>query len=737
VVCGVCGGLVVDVSECDREPIHIPGSIQPFGVLLALSEPDMVVTQISDNASDHLCMPIEAILGHSLSSFMAEAAIDELRRTLREQRWHTDNPLEVVIRGRRFDAIVHRHEGVPILELEPATEPDHGLLAHYPFRAALIRTQHASTLAELADVIVEEMQRITGYDRVLFYRFHEDGSGSVDAEARGRELDPYLGLRYPASDIPAQARRLYQLNWLRLIFDADQKPARLVPPRRPDTGGPLDLTFSVLRSVSPIHLEYMKNMGVRASMSISLVVRGRLWGLITCLHHSAPRRVSYAIRSGCEFLGRLASLQIAAFEDRDRIAARGAVRGIEEALQRVMRAASADDVLAALVAQPAELLGLVNAHGAAVVTETEVLTCGKTPPVGAIRELATWLANRAEPAPFATSSISPLFPSALAFAEVASGLLTFALSRSRLLWFRPEVVQTVHWGGEHGEPAAPGERLRPRNSFALWKQEVRARSDPWATNELDTADELRRRAIEVEVERRLVAEQRAVRVRDDILAVVSHDLRNPLGVIGLQTEMLSTLLESDGNEPARLAVERIARSTARITSLVDGLLDLGRIEAGTFSISRRHVASRDIVSEAVEHASPLAEAKHITLVTEMESAPTLEVDPARVSQVLANLLGNAIKFTPEGGKVEIHAERRDGELSVAVVDSGPGIAPEHVSHLFDRYWKADKAGTGLGLYIARGIVEAHGGRISVDSTSHGAAFTFTLPLEPKRNDKHD
>jgi light-regulated signal transduction histidine kinase (bacteriophytochrome) len=399
-------------------------------------------------------------------------------------------------------------------------------------------------------------------------------------------------------------------------------------------------------------------------------------------------------------------------------------------LHRVMKESSGDDVLTSLVARPTELLRLVDAHGAAVVTETDVMTCGRTPPVGAIRELTTWLDDRAELRPFATSSVSELLPPALAFADVASGLLTFGLPNSRLLWFRPELVQTVRWGGEPTKPVDAGEGLHPRNSFALWKQQVRARARPWTPSELDTADELQRRAIEVEVERRLAIEQRAVRARDDIIAIVSHDLRNPLNIITMQIGML----EMDANEHARSAVDVLGKSARHMTQLIDALLDFARIEAGTFSISPRRVSSRDMIRDAVDQATPLAEAKHIALVTELESSPTIEADPDRVLQVLSNLLGNAIKFTPEGGRVTIHAAHSDGELSVAVADTGPGIAPDDVPHIFDRYWKAKhKAGTGLGLYIAHGIVAAHGGRIWVDSTSRGAAFTFTLPLQPKRN----
>ena len=259
-------------ERCDREPIHIPGTIQPFGVLFALDE-EMKVTQVSENVSDHLSLRVDEALGRPLSEIVDPAGAEEVRSVLREQRWHDANPLSIGACGKRFDGIVHHHEGAAILELEPNPETPEERSIHHPFRAALLRVQRASTLSELAAIITQEMRRTTGFERVMFYRFHEDGSGSVDAEARDAAHEPYLGLHYPASDIPAQARRLYLKNWLRLIFDADQKPARIVPALRPDTGAPLDLSFSVLRSVSPIHIEYMKNMGVRASMSISLIVR--------------------------------------------------------------------------------------------------------------------------------------------------------------------------------------------------------------------------------------------------------------------------------------------------------------------------------------------------------------------------------------------------------------------------------------------------------------------------------
>jgi two-component system, chemotaxis family, sensor kinase Cph1 len=726
---------MIDLNDCDREPIHIPGTIQPFGVLFALDE-EMNVTQVSENVSDHLSLSVDEVLGRPLSESVDPAGAAEVRSVLRERRWHDANPLSIGARGKRFDGIVHHHEGAAILELEPNPETSEERSIHHPFREALLRVQRASTLSELAAIVTEEMRQTTGFERVMFYRFHEDGSGSVDAEAKDAAHEPYLGLHYPASDIPAQARRLYLENWLRLIFDADQKPARIVPSLRPDTGAPLDLSFSVLRSVSPIHIEYMKNMGVRASMSISLIVRNRLWGLISCLHHTGPRRVSHRMRSACEFIGRLASLQIAAFEDRDLLASRASRRATADALHRAMKEASGS-VLAALVAQPRALMDLVDAGGAAVVENGEAVTCGAAPPDDMIRGLARWLEERGDLRPFSSAALGVLFPPARAASEVASGLLTFALPGSRLMWFRPEVIQTVNWGGDPTKPvdAEAGKRLRPRHSFAVWREEVRGRSHPWTPGDLEVADELQRRAAEVDIERRLASEQRAVRAREEMIAVVSHDLGNPLSVVLLEAAHLLAHWPDTADQRVRTlreSVELIRRSATRMKALIEDLLELEKVAARSFPIDLQPVDSRHLLEDGVADAQPLAHAKRISLVLDLNDPPKIDADAHRISQVLSNLLGNAIKFTPEGGAVTLSARPRDGALSVTIADTGPGIASEDLAHIFDRYWRRtgfDGEGTGLGLYIARGIVEAHGGRIWAESSPQGATFVFTLPLE--------
>jgi chemotaxis family two-component system sensor kinase Cph1 len=729
------GPHVVDLTNCEREPIHIPGAIQPHGVLVALREPDLNITQVSENVAHHLQLRADAVLGSPLRLLLAAHSVDLVREALANGRWESVNPLRLEARGKHFDGIIHRHDGALILELEPTSGAAPQESIHHPLRAALMSLQFARTLPELCETVVREVRRLTGFERVLLYRFDKDGHGSVDAEARDASLEPYLGLHYPASDIPQQARALYLRNWLRIIPDARYSPVRIVPSLCPQTGAPLDLSFSVLRSVSPIHLEYLANMGIRASMSVSLIVGGRLWGLISCANHTGPRRIPYEIRSASEVLGRLASLQIAALEAREAAELRASRRATQHVLAEALRGGVG---LESLLNHPGELLTLVSADGAAVVWAEKQQSCGRTPAPEMISALANWLEEQAALVPFATESLPALFPAAVDSKDTASGLLTFALPGTpprRVLWFRSEVPSTVHWGGDPNKPVVtdPSMRIHPRHSFDLWKEEVRLQSRQWIAGDMEAADDLRRNAMEIDLERQVLREQRAVRARDDLVAVVSHDLRNPLGVIQMQANILLRTVGPDDSEFSRrlrTSAEHIQRSVDRMNTLIRDLLDLARLEAGRFTVQCHPQQIGEMIEEALLILRPLADAKRIELQAALSEAQ-VNADRDRIFQVLSNLVGNAIKFTPPGGRVSLRCEARSGEVLVTVADSGPGVPADMLVKVFDRYWQArsgDQEGTGLGLYIAKGIVEAHGGRIWAEARADsGATFTFTLP----------
>jgi chemotaxis family two-component system sensor kinase Cph1 len=729
--------VAVDITNCDREPIHIPGAIQPHGVLLALREPDFIITQASENASTVFATDVSKILGAPLTSLLTADAFVAVREAVNGEHLAEANPLRLAVGGRSCDAILHRFQGVLILEIEPRVTAEPAERIHHPLRRVVSRLQAATSLADLLTAAAQGVRRVTGFERVMIYSFDEDGHGSVDAEAKTEGLDAYLGLHYPASDIPRQARELYLRNPIRSIPDARYTPVPLTPALRPDTGTPLDLSFAALRSVSPVHLEYLANMGIRASMSISLVVRDRLWGLISCAHHSGPHYVPYEVRSDCETVGRMLSLLIGAFADREIAMGRERRRPALDVLAAAMR--SANDALEALLTQPHELFALLRINGAAVVSE-DVQSAGVVPPLNAIRAVSDWLQGAGEPGVFTTDSVSIMAREFTAIKDTCSGVVSFVLPGPvprRFIGFRPEILQTVDWGGNPRKPVEPDvtATLHPRRSFALWREQVRLRSRRWSVLDREAAEELRRVVVEVDLEKQVEREQRAVRARDDLVAVVSHDLKNPLNVIQMQSVMLRNVAAQDADDRSarlRASLDRIQRSVGHMDALIHDLLDLARIEAGRFAVQRQIEPLDEVLAEALIILRPLAEAKGVLLQDEADGGLKVLADRERIFQVLSNVVGNAIKFTPSGGRIALRAHAEHGYARLEVTDTGPGLTQEHASQVFNRYWQAAKTareGTGLGLYISKGIIEAHGGRIWVERPEQGgAAFMFTLPL---------
>lgn len=717
-----------DLRACDLEPIHIPGAIQPHGVLVALDPQSRTVLQISANCAAYFGAAPEVALGRSLEALVGPAA-DALAATANAAN-SAGEPVVVDIAGHVFDVLGHRHGGIAILEFE--RQAGHSSWSDPALRATLAKLQRPNSVGELCAIAVDAIRKLTAFDRVMMYRFNDEGHGDVIEESASDEVASYRGLRFPESDIPRQAREMYVLNWLRLIPDATYTavPLLAAPALRVE---PLDLSFATLRSVSPVHLEYLRNMGVGASMSVSLVESNRLWGLIAC-HHRTPRHVSFAARAACEVIGRIVALQIAAHEQLAIRTARDALRGIEARLVDGMLGRHAD-LATALVQRGDALLQLVGAAGAAVCIGSEIRTVGATPTSAQLAALVSWLGKHGAGGILHSHALAELHPPARDYAHVASGLLAMMLPHatpSYVLWFRPEIVRTVSWAGDPDKSVAPqvGDgRLHPRHSFAAWTQVVRGTSLAWRIAELDAAEALRRRAIETDLIHQIANAERAVRLRDEMVAVVSHDLKSPLQVI----EMACTLVQEQVGVDPRTAttVGRIQRAVGRMNTLIHDLLDVAKIESGRFEVVPVPCTVATLVTDSFAMLAPLAEAKGVQLEWSGEGQLVVDADAERVFQVLSNLVGNAIKFTPAGGAVTIEVHSLDGEVRFAVRDTGPGISSTELAHVFDRYWQARRArsaGSGLGLYIAKGIVEAHGKRIWAESErGAGATFYFALP----------
>ncbi|CAH0160242.1 Phytochrome-like protein cph1 [Pseudomonas koreensis] len=730
------------LANCADEPIRFPGAIQPHGLLLTLTEPALQIIQVSANVATLLARAPESLIGQPLHSLIGAEHTAHVLEALQQAAFSEAAPLRFELNGTEFEGLLHRHQGVLILELEIHVknfQPRNvaGVSTH--LGRMLQRLQAATTLQALYDISVKEIQAMTGYDRVLIYRFEEEGHGQVIAEASDPSMEVFNGLFFPASDIPEQARELYRTNWLRIIPNADYQPVPLVPKLRPDTQTALDLSFATLRSVSPIHCQYMKNMGVLSSMSISLLKGDKLWGLISCGNRQ-PLHVPHELRMACQTIGQVLSLQISAMETLELTRQR---EEKVEALARLNQAMvdSPQNVFDGLAQQPATLMALVNAGGIAIIEDKQLHRYGNCPEPEEIRALHKWLQARGEPV-FASHHLSSVYPPAAQYQSVASGVLAMCLPKpvdNGVMWFRPEVKENINWSGDPRKPldletSDAGMRLRPRTSFEIWKVEMAGISTKWSHGDRFAANDLRRSALENDLARQVRREQEAVQARDDLVAVVSHDLRNPMTVISMLCGMMQKAFSSEGAHTSRrisTAIDTMQQATARMNTLLEDLLDTSKIDAGRYSITPQALVVGHIFEEAQALLSPLAHDKDISISFQADPDLRIHADPERLFQVLSNLVGNAIKFTPRMGTVGVHAKSVGDEIVFIVRDSGEGIPKEHLPHVFDRYWtikEGNPTGTGLGLYITQGIVEAHGGQIVAESEpGQGSEFRFTVP----------
>jgi chemotaxis family two-component system sensor kinase Cph1 len=487
----------VPLIDCADEPIRIPGSVQAHGVLLAVDEADQTVVMASENAAEHLGLDPAGLQGRRLQDVLGLDGVpvlgpgDESADPRRIDLTLPDGTRRAV------DLLAHRSDGLLVVELEPRDES--GPESAQRTRLALRALQGATSQVELTRLLAAEMRRVTGFDRVMVYRFDQEWNGEVVAEERREDLEPFLGLHYPASDIPAQARALYTSQWLRSIPDAGYTPSPLRPGLNPRTGLPLDLSGAALRSVSPVHLQYLANMGVRASMSVSLLSHGRLWGLVACHHYSGPHYPGAATRNVAEFLGRTASLLIQGKEDEahyvDALAITATAADLTRSLAGTIRTPL--DTLAA----DGGVLDLIDgASGAAVRVHNEIRLLGATPSADDVEALAglLWAGGRRMVVSDALGRDLPGTDLTDRIAGSASGVLAVPLTSGErsdfLMWFRPEVLREVAWAGDPRDKSLEltddGLRLSPRASFSAWVEHVRGRSDPWSPTETAAAQRL-------------------------------------------------------------------------------------------------------------------------------------------------------------------------------------------------------------------------------------------------------
>ena len=725
------------LSACAREPIHTPGAIQPYGLLLVVDPASALVVEraIADPEvlaalGDPLGQPLAAALGGVLAG--CQGAIDQL--AVGASSFLGSFPLAS---AGRHHALAHRSPTALIIELEQPVEGEPGSLEDlYPqIRVFLAEIERAASTEAMCAIASRHVRALAGFDRTLVYQFDAEWNGRVVAEERNEALPSYLDLRFPESDIPAQARELYRRNRVRLIADNDYRPVALVRDPSHADAAPTDLSQSVLRSVSPVHLHYMRNMGTGASMSVSLIREGVLWGLVSC-HNQQPRRVPYHVRTACEFIGQILSLQIALKERSLSVEARIARRAIQ--VQLLSRMAGDGDFLAALGQHGSRLMELTDAGGAAIVHRGDAVLMGDCPPRATILALATWLGERGVEDSYSTDALPQEWPPVLPHAAVASGVLAISISQlhdSFLIWFRPEVVRTVSWGGEPRKQVGDG-ALSPRASFEAWKQTVVEQSLPWSDVDHEAAHELRTAIVDIvlrKAEEMAELNEQLLRSNKELEAFsysVSHDLRAPFRHIVGYAEMLSASAGERLDETERRFLATIVESAHSAGTLVDDLLSFSQMGRSTMGHSRVDMGM--LVDDVRRRLDMEVEGRQIEW--DLPPLPTVEGDPAMLRLVWQNLVSNAIKFTRDTPSpcIRVGHERRGDEDVFFVADNGVGFDMRYVNKLFGVFQRLHHAdefeGTGIGLANVRRIISRHGGRTWAEGVPNkGATLYFTLP----------
>jgi chemotaxis family two-component system sensor kinase Cph1 len=754
------------LATCDSEPVHAPGCVQTHGALLVLRLADLCIVQASENTHAVLGRLPQTLLGQPASAVIGLDGTEKLLKMLATEPLDC-NPLYLLtlpavpgdpgcFAAGDLDLSVHSVDGVVILEFEAtgrteAINPDYYELV----KKTITRLQGARSLQQFCDSVAQEIRELTGLDRVMIHKFHADGHGEIVAESRRAGLHSWIGMHFPAEDIPAPARAIFTKTWIRPVPDVHDALAELTPLVNPDTGRPLDMTYCALRGASIMYTEYLKNMRVAGTLTMPIRRNEALWGLIACHHYDGPKYLSYQVRAACEFVAQVASLQHHAAQDKEHLAYRHQLKNVH---RQLVDAAIEGGGLAALTSNTLSLLDGIQAGGAALYHLDRWWCVGQTPSVDQLDELGDWLlAQQFAPGRrpmYATDSLARDYPAASAFAGVASGLLAtpIALSgRNLMLWFRPETLQTVNWRGDpHYDPLAVGPngpRLTPRQSFELFTQSVQGRSLPWLEVEIKAASALRLIVMEMVVDRaaRLASLNadlaRSNEELDAFAYVASHDLREPLRGI---SQYASQLLGDAGqvSEENRLKLDRLNQLTLRMDTLLDSLLHFSRV--GRADLTLETVDLNNVLAEAVE----MVNSRTVRIdVTRPRPLPTVRCHRIWCREILVNLLSNAQKFSNQTtGQIEVgyvepaEEHPRTGcppgavsDTIFYVADNGIGIEAKHFDQVFKLFRRLHGreeygGGAGAGLTIVRKLVERHQGAVWLDSQpGRGTTVYFTLP----------
>ncbi|MBG48445.1 MAG: histidine kinase [Pseudozobellia sp.] len=735
---------VVNLENCEDEAIHIPGLIQPHGFLISIDADKEIINVCSENISQFLDYRYDEILGKRIDDILGK----DFKETLREFK---SNSLEkkTVFRtynDQSYALTIHKSQENIIFEAEPNKVPlnEEGNLFESSKRL-LSSIEDTNSLKELSQSVATAIKNITGYDRVMIYKFDHEYNGEVYAEVREEHLEPFLGLHYPHTDIPPQARALYIKNLLRIIGDIDYVPAKLYTfvESKVDT---LDLSLSVLRSVSPIHVEYLKNMGVGATLTVSLIHKGKLWGLVAC-HHYSTKFLSQETRNAVKLYGYFITSQID-------------VRILNEQYEVAKKANEYVDKLSSknsefkrdsLVSlfQDDAIYQLCNGSGFSACIDGKVYSNGETPTEEDIRLISEVLFDIQIDGNLITSTFPRQNKGLGSVAEKFPGINFHMLDDTNyLMWFREPTIKNIKWAGDPSKAIEKDKKgLSPRKSFETFTENVKDTSKPWLQPEIDACNKFKfffqsfLRAIltneDKEKQRILTENLKAVNSElENIGWISAHDLQEPLRKIRM---MASTMLEDQQRfqvtEAAEKRISRMSKSAERMQTLIKDILEYNRASSEEDNFEK--VDLNDLLQEIKKELKETLEEEKAELVIEGH-LPEVSGLQFLIKQCLLNPIHNAIKFKHPDRKLQIRIfndqnhSKSDMYSVISIQDNGIGFDNQHnekIFKIFSRlHSKSDYEGTGIGLAFCKKIMLKHRGFIDANGRpNEGAAIRLYFP----------
>ena len=723
----------VSLTNCDKEPIHILGKIQHHGFLVACDASSHIITYCSDNISALFDKSAEDILGSSLKDLLSETINQEVLKATSGKK---SIPIQLKLKDDVYVLLSHINEGNLVLEFEPLQDSGDPYNYQNQLSEIVAQLNAATDEQEMCDVTATLIKEFFGYDRVMIYRFDENWDGIVVSEARASNLEEWLGLRYPASDIPQQARKLFLRQGVRIIADVKSEPVAIQAFGGKEQDNPIDLSISETRASSPIHIEYLENMKVGASLTAAIISKGTLWGLIAC-HHYSPKFVNYYQRQSCKFITQVFSSQLVLMESNTWLKKINKAANLRSKL--IEKITKDWDIHKGLTQGEATMLSLTEAAGAAVFIDGKLKRVGATPKKKEIKALIAVLQERATD-DFVTTQLVEELPEMTALQEKASGVLCLFLSNTKkdaLLWFKPEKVKTVTWAGNPDKKVLVNkdERLTPRKSFEAWSVQQEGKSAPWQEYEITAAEALKQDISEIILEKydEIKELHNLLKVAYEDLETfsysVAHDLRAPLRGVDGFAQIIKEDYFDKLDEFGQSSIETIIDSATQMNRLIDDILAFSMVSQAAMhkdSFSMNKVVADVLKLLAVKQEYPAIKIKV------QEEMPNAYGDQKMVAQVVQNLLTNALKYTKdaENPLVEIGYTKENGKGYYFVKDNGIGFDQIHekrIFKLFNRLVSDAYEGSGIGLTIAKRIVKKHNGSIKVKSeVGVGSTFLFNL-----------